>query len=143
MSQYYDLELNIMSCLLVKPELMEQVIFEDKHIIKQKKLWKFMKAFYLKHKTFDIMIMVNVCKEKYAMINYIKELVLLDPIYENFNKYQKTLIEMYEQSKKEKWIREKIFECSNELYVGNITIDSFKEKIKEIEQKAEDLFKSE
>lgn len=143
MSQYYDLELNIMSCLLVKPELMEQVIFEDKHIIKQKKLWQFMKSFYSKHKTFDVIIMANVCKEKFAMINYIKELVLLDPIYENFDKYQKTLIEMYEQSKKEKWIREKIFEYSNELYVGNITIDLFKEKIKEIEQKAEELFKSE
>ena len=37
-----DLEKSILSCLLIKPELMEQLILEDKHFIKNQRMWQFM-----------------------------------------------------------------------------------------------------
>lgn len=129
-----DLEKSILSCLLIKPELMEQLILEDKHFVKNQRMWQFMKAFYNKFKTFDIQLMASVCKDKWQIMNYI--IILLD--YEivtcNFDKYQKQLIELYEKSKKEKWIIEKIYELVNNLYVRNIDLQEFelnKEKIYE------------
>ena len=62
MQYYYDLEINILSCILQRPQLMEKSILEDKHFIKHKKLWLFMKAVYKKFGTFDFVIMYKIIK---------------------------------------------------------------------------------
>lgn len=143
MNSYYDLEINVLSCFLQKPELMQQTTLEDKHFIKNQRVWQFMKAFYAKFQTFDLILMYQVCKDKYKIIEYLTWLLQVEPIVSNFEKYEQMLIRTYEENKKDKWIVEKIYSSANELYVGNINLNDFKNKIKKIEEQAEVLFKKE
>lgn len=126
MKRYDNLELRILSCLMIKPKLMKQIIVEDKHFKIYKRLWKFMKAFYQKFQTFDCELMYSICKDKYQIINYLQMLMDLEATTKNFNKYQKQLIEQYEESERDKIIIEKIYEWANELYVRNMSVDKFK-----------------
>lgn len=135
-----DLEKSVLSCLLIKPELMEQLILEDKHFVKNQRMWQFMKAFYNKFKTFDIQLMASVCKDKWQIMNYIIMLLDYEIITCNFDKYQKQLIELYEESKKEKWIVDKIYELANNLLVRNINLEDFKNMLQKIYDDANKIF---
>lgn len=135
MQQYYDLEINILSCLLQKPKLMQQVKLEDKYFIKHNRLWQFMKAFYARYGTFDLILMYNTCKDKYQLIRYIEWLVDVEPIPDHFSKYQDQLIELYNQKKNEKAIVNYIYELANKLLVGSMTLTEFYGKIEEIKEK--------
>lgn len=134
MQKYYDLEVNILSCLLQKPELMKQIKFEDKHFIKYQQLWQFMKAFYKKYGTFDLILMYNVSNNKYKIIQYMEYLINVEPCVSMFDEYQDLLIEQYNENKKEKIMKQKIFEIANELYTNNITIEEFELKLKKIKE---------
>ena len=140
MQQYYDLEINIMSCLLLKPELMKDLKLEDKYFIKHQRLWQFMKAFYKRYQTYDIVMMYQICKDKYQIAEMIQMLVGVDPITSHFNKYQNQLIELYNESKKERYISNRIYNAANELYLKNICLVEFKERLNKIEKDAEQLF---
>lgn len=129
MIDYYDLELNILSCLLQKPELMKQLKLEDKHFKKYQKIWQFMKSFYIKFGTFDIVLMANLCKEKFELIKYIKYLLDVEPSPSNFNLYQEQLISLYNQKKEEKEVIKYIYSLTNDLYIGNINLEDFLLKI--------------
>lgn len=132
MNEYNDLELSILSCLLQKPNLMNELILEDKHFVKYQRLWQFMKAFYEKFKTFDITLMYSVCKNKYQITSFIVALVEAEPLVSLFNTYQKQLIDLYEEKKKDKIMIETIYKLANDLYVRNITLDKFKNEIERI-----------
>lgn len=144
MNKYYDLELNILCCLLLEPSLMDSLIIEDKHFVKYQRIWQFMKSFYDKYKTFNTVLMYNICSEKWQLLKYI-EMILdtkeIDSHTSCFDLYQKRLIELYEESKKEKWIKQQIFEVANDLYVGNLELCDFQSKIDEIKENAKKLFK--
>lgn len=135
-----ELEKSILSCLLLKPELMEQLILEDKHFIKNQRMWQFMKAFYNKFKTFDIQLMVSICKDKWQIINYIMLLLDIEVTTHNFDKYQKQLIELYEESKKEKWIIDEIYSLATNLYVRKVELKDFDYKLKKIYEDANEIF---
>ena len=137
---YVDLEISILSCLLRKPELMENTVLEDKYFIKHKKIWLFMKAFYNKFKNFDITLMMSISKNKYRMSEYICWLVEQEPALSLFKQYEKQLIDLYNESKKDKWIIEKVYELSNDLYVRNITTKDFKNKVVAIYKNADKIF---
>ena len=137
MESYNDLELSILSCLLIKPELMNELILEDKHFIRHQRLWQFMKAFYKKFQTFDIQLMYSICKDKWHIVSYMVMLLDKEPTYCNFAKYQKQLIELYEENKKDKIIIDLVYKLANDLYVRNITTSEFKNKIDEIYEKGE------
>lgn len=141
MQKYYDLEINILSCILQKPQLMEKSILEDKHFVKHKKLWLFMKAVYKKFGTFDFVIMYKIIKNKYEFIEYMKMLVEVEPAPSLFEEYQKQLIEEYNQKKKDKWIIEQIYSLANDLMVGNVEVNDFKNKVNEIYDNANEIFK--
>lgn len=132
MKKYDNLELRIMSCLLVKPKLMEELIVEDKYFVKFQRLWQFMKAFYKKYQDFDIQLMYTVCKDKYKLIQYIEWLNDLEGTSANFKKYEKQLIEMYEENEKDKIIIDKVYEWANELYVRNISTQEFLDRVERI-----------
>ena len=140
MDKYIDLEVSILSCLLQRPQLMENTILEDKYFIKNKKIWSFMKAFYKKFKNFDFTLMMSISKNKNMMVEYICWLVEQEPAPSLFKEYEKQLIDLYNETKKEKWIIEKIYDLSNELYVRNIKVDEFQNKIKEVYENAEKIF---
>ena len=129
MKKYDNLELRIMSCLLIKPDLMKELIIQDKHFTKYQRLWKFLKAFYGRYNTFDLTLMVSVCNDKYQILNYIEWLLELEVTTNNFEMYQKQLIDLYNESEKDKLIIEKVYELANRLYVRDITTGRFKELI--------------
>ena len=137
MNEYNDLELSILSCLLIKPELMNELILEDKHFVKHQRLWQFMKAFYKKFQTFDIQLMYSVCRDKWHIVGYMVMLLDKEPTYYNFKKYQNQLIELYEENKKDKIIIDSVYKLANDLYVRNITTSEFKNKIDEIYKEGE------
>lgn len=138
---YTDLEISILSCLLQRPELMENTILEDKYFIKHKKIWLFMKAFYKRFKNFDITLMMSISKNKYRMSEYICWLVEQEPAPILFKQYEKQLIDLYNESKKDEWIINKVYELANDLYVRNITTNEFKRKVVAIYKNADKIFK--
>lgn len=143
MNKYNDLELSILSILLQKPELMDQVILEDKHFIKHKKIWLFMKAFYNKFHNFDFNLMLSIAKDKYRMMEYIIWIIEKEPHIPLFKEYQQQLIDLYEESKKDKYIIDKVYELANDLYVRNIEVKDFRNKIDKIYKNADEIFKGE
>lgn len=143
MNKYNDLELSILSCLLLKPELMEEIVLEDKHFIKQQKLWQFMKAFYKKFGNFDLTLMYSISKDKYRIVQYMMWLLDKEPSPTLFYDYQKQIIALYNETKKEKWVIEKVFELANELYVRNISIKKFDEELQKVYINANKLFDTE
>lgn len=143
MDKYYDLEENILSCILQKPKLIEKVRLEDKYFIKCKKLWLFMKAVYQKFGDLDINIMYSIIKNKYKFMEYITWLIDVEPNINNFDKYQDQLMELFNENKKDKYIRENIYELANNLLVKNIEVDDFRCRVDKIYDNADILFKEE
>lgn len=133
MSKYNDLELSILSCLLQNPKLMNEIIIEDKHFIKHKKIWLFMKAFYKRYGNFDFNIMYSISKNKYRIVEYLCWIVEKDGFVSRFKEYQERLIELYNQNEKEKEQIEKIYEFATELYVGNMKLEDFKKEMNKME----------
>lgn len=140
MNNIGDLELNVLSCILIKPDLMKEVKLEDKYFKKHQRTWQFIKACYKKFGTLDIQMMYAICKNKYHLIEYLVQIIDIEPTYSNFNKYQDMLIQQYEESKKDKWIKEKIYVLANDLYVGNVKVNEFQNKVQEIYNGADKLY---
>ena len=136
-----DLEYEILSCLLLKPELMKKVRLEDKHFKKMQRMWKFMKAFYKKFGSFEPGLMYSVCKDKWQIVNATSLLLEFEPNANRFEEYQNRLIEMYDELEKDKWIIEKVYESANDLLVRNISTNDFKSKVDEIYKNADEIFK--
>lgn len=143
MNKYNDLELSILSCIVQKPELMEQVILDDKYFVKHKKIWLFLKSFYNKFHNFDLTLMYSICKDKYRIVEYIIWLMEKEPRLFLFNDYQKQLMELYDELEKEKYIIEKIYALANELWVKNINTNEFKNEIENVYKDADEIFKGE
>lgn len=143
MNKYYDLEISILSCLLQKPKLMEKVILCDNHFIKHKKMWLFMKSFYKKFQNFDLALMYSVCKNKYHLMSYIEMLLDAEPSPSLFDTYQQQLIDLYNQTKKEKYLKEKIYSLANDLYIGNLNLEEFETILIETYDNANKLYNKE
>ena len=143
MNEYYGLEVSVLSCLILKPNLMNDLILEDKHFIKYQRIWQYMKSFYKKYGTFDLQLMFALCKDKYSLIDYIKILVLNDVDVDNFNLYQQALLDEFNENKKERWIKNKIFVLTNELINQNISLKDFDLKYKKLYEDVNLLFKGE
>lgn len=140
MDKIDDLEINIMSCLLINPDLMKEITLEDKYFVKHQRMWQFMKAFYKKFGTFDVQLMYSVCKDKWHIVEYMIKLANVEITDSNFKKYQEQLIEQYEETKKDKWIKEKIYSLANDLYVGNIKVNEFRNEIDNVYVNADEIF---
>lgn len=143
MNKYSDLESSILCCLLIKPELMNELKLEDKHFVNNKQIWGFMKSFYKKFKNFDITLMCSLCKNRKRLMRYIIDLLELEPTSSNFDLYQQQLIDLYNEEEKDKWIIEKVYKATCDLWVRNITTREFILKITDIYQNANEIFKGE
>lgn len=141
MNKYNDLEMSVLSCIILKPELMNQIKFEDKHIIKHNRLWQFMKAFYKKFGNFDPALMFDMCSNNWKLVMYIERLADLELSANHFEEYQQRLIESYEELQKDKWVINKVYNLANDLYVRNIKVSEFQEKVKKIYEDADRLYK--
>ena len=143
MNKYTDLEMSIISCFLQQPDLIKKIDGKENYFIKHKKLILFLKAVYNKFGCFDINLMCNACKNEYKLMDYIEWLVQLEPVPSHIDLYLNQLEELRIELKKDKWIREKIYSLTSELYVKNITLEEFKNKINKIEEDAKILFDTE
>ena len=47
--------------------------------------------------------------------------------------YQKQLMKEYDELKRDKWIREKVYELANNYYMMNLSLEDFKKEINNIE----------
>lgn len=132
-----NLENSILCCILLKPELIEEEILEDKYFQNTQRVWQFMKSFYKKFKCFDIELMASVCEDNYRLMNYIT--MILDSVAtpHNFELYMEQLIEKYNESERNKIIIKKVFQYANDLYLRNITTDEFKKNVDEIYKESE------
>lgn len=132
---YYDLELNIMSCLLQRPELMSKCTLEDKYFKKYQKLWRFMRIFYSKYKCFDIPLMVSLASgalNKKNLVEYLSWLVEIEPAPSRFEYYQERIIEMYNEADKEKVLIDTIYDLATELTIRKITLYDFRDKVNKL-----------
>ena len=84
--------------------------------------------------------MMSISKNQYRIVEYIIWIIEKEPFPSYFNDYQNELIRLYEQSPKEKWIINKIYEKANDLIVGNIDIKNFRNEIDIIYNNAEKIF---
>lgn len=140
MNKYNDLEMSIISCILQEPKLIEKIITKENYFIKHKKLILFLKAVYNKFGCFDINLMCNACKNEYKLMDYIEWLVQLEPVPSHIDLYIQELEELRIELKKDKWIREKVYSLSTELYIKNITFEEFNDKFKKIYEDSKKIF---
>ena len=128
--QEYDLELNILSCLLQKPEFMNELKLEDKHFVKYQRLWQFMKSFYNKYGTFDIVLMCNICTDRKYIMYYIEQMLRTPalPILDLFNLYQDQIIKKFEQDDIDKFIINEVYKMAGDLLLDNISIEEFESR---------------
>lgn len=134
-----NIEIPVLCCILLKPELIEEEILEDKYFQNTQRVWQFMKSFYKKFKCFDIELMANVCEDNYRLMNYIKVILDSEATPHHFELYIKQLIEKYNEDERNKIIIRKVFQYANDLYLRNITTQEFKKKIDEIYERKEEL----
>lgn len=134
-----NMELNIMCCVLMRPELMEQIEIEDREFTNFKRLWRFLKTFYNKFETFDIELMASVCNDKYQIIEYVQMILERQATTVNFKKYQKALLDLNHKKKLEDFFTDKAYEYVFELGTSTITSDEFIEKINELYEKIQKL----
>lgn len=100
-----------------------------------------MKAFYNKYHNFDFILMSSVANDKYKLISYITDISNIEPTVLNFNKYQEQLKFLYEESKKDKWIINKVYDATMELITRSKNTKEFKNRINEIYINADEIFK--
>jgi hypothetical protein len=75
-------------------------------------------------------------------MDYIIWLIDVEPAVSNFKKYQQQLIDLFNENKRSKYIREKIYELANNLFVKNIEVDDFRKRVDKIYIDADILYKS-
>ena len=102
-----------------------------------------MKAFYNKFHNFDFNLMLSIAKDKYRIVEYIEWLVTKEIHFCMFKEYQQQLIDLYEESKKDKYIIDKVYELANDLFVRNIEVSEFRNKVDKIYENADEIFKGE
>ena len=129
MYDYKELELLVLSCMWIEPKLLETTKLEEKHFVNNKKIFIFLKSFYKKFGFFDNELACKMSKDRYKYNFYMKVLANIEPTISHFEKYESLLIELYNESEEEKWLREKSFELANDFYLKNINYKQFKEQI--------------
>ena len=128
MYDYGQLELEILACIWAEPKILERTKLENKHFKNNEKIFIFMKEFYKKFGFFDNELMCRSSNNRYKYNDYFNLISQLQPTGSQYDKYESLLLELYNEAKEEKWLREKTFELANSLYLKNITSKEFKEK---------------
>ena len=99
----YDVENNLISCILQKPSLINEM-FIDLNCFRSdlnKRMIIFFKDFYDKNKNLDISLMVEEMKteeQKNRFINYYVEMIDIAPSPSLFYEYQQKMIDIYKDS---------------------------------------------
>lgn len=125
----YDVENNLISCILQKPNLINEM-FIDLSCFRSdlnKRMIMFFKDFYNKNKNLDISLMVEEMKteeQKNRFINYYVEMIDITPSPSLFYEYQQKMIDIY----KDNLIKQEI----GRYIKKNIELDELVENINNI-----------
>lgn len=125
----YDVENNLISCILQKPSLINEM-FIDLNCFRSdlnKRMIMFFKDFYNKNKNLDISLMVEEMKteeQKNRFINYYVEMIDITPSPSLFYEYQQKMIDIY----KDNLIKQEI----GRYIKKNIELDELVENINNI-----------
>ena len=125
----YDVENNLISCILQKPSLINEM-FIDLNCFRSdlnKRMIMFFKDFYNKNKNLDISLMVEEMKteeQKNRFINYYVEMIDVTPSPSLFYEYQQKMIDIY----KDNLIKQEI----GRYIKKNIELDELVENINNI-----------
>jgi hypothetical protein len=84
--------------------------------------------------------MHSVCKDKWHIINYIELLACEDGLPCYFEDYQNRLIEKYNETQKDDYIIDKIYDLNMDLICRRIKTNDYKYKIDEIFEKANKIY---
>lgn len=142
MYDYVEIELSLLSCFWLNPKLLEKTKLEEKHFIHYKRLFVLFQSFYKKFGNLNIELVCNVVKDQYKLMRYIKDIVEKEPLPNRFDMYQDLLLELYNESKEEKYLREKTYALATDLYMKNITSKEFKERIDNLYTHAKEICKN-
>lgn len=142
MYDYAEVELSLLSCFWLNPKLLEETKLEEKHFIHYKRLFVLFQSFYKKFGSLNIESVCNVVKDKYKLMRYVKDVIEKEPLPNRFEMYQSLLIELYNESKEEKYLREKSFELANDFYLKNINSKQFKEQLDNLYIHAKEICKN-
>ena len=135
-----DLEENILSCLLQKPELMKELILTEDDFYTRKRLFKYFKAFYDIYGTIDYVLMCHKCKKGnvYELRKAFDNLILLCfPTIKNFKLYQEELLKYnkeHQKELKEQQQKDEILKLSLKLSHDEITLKEYFKEIKKMEE---------
>ena len=140
-NMYGEMEETVLACLLLKPKLIEKLKIDEKYFKKFGYILTFFKNFYAKYHNLDISIMLSIIKDTSQMtlmdaITYFCSIFVLPS---HFEEYQNRLIEMYKISKKENWLRGKIYEKATKLYLSEIGTKKFMDDINYLIKRADEI----
>lgn len=129
-----DFEESILSCLLQKPELMDELIVDDTNFYKYKKIFKYFKLFYETFNCLDLVLMINKLKseDKYILVEVFDKLKDFEPCPNCFKQYEEGLIQYNKEHRKEleeQQRKDEILKLSLKLSHDEITLYDFYEKI--------------
>lgn len=142
MYDYAEVELAILSCFWLKPKLLEETKLESKHFKNYTKLFILFQSFYKKFGNLNIESVCSLTKNQNKLMKYLEDVIQKEPLPNRFEMYQDLLIELYNESAEEKWLREKTFELANNLYMKNITCKEFKEQFDNLYNHAKEICKN-
>lgn len=95
----YDdsLERALLSNLILKPKLFEELSLKEDHFIKNKKMFQLLYATYLKYKNLDATLVISFCNNPQNVIEEYTELSLLDATTVNFHAYEERQLNRYKE----------------------------------------------
>ena len=133
-----DYEESILSCLLQKPSLMNELIVNENDFYKYRRIFKYFKTFYETFGCLDMVLMVNKIKkgDRHLLVEVYDKLIDFEPNTSCFKEYQKGLLE-YNHENKEKILKEKItseiLSSTLKLSHNEFTLEEYFEEIKKKE----------
>lgn len=132
-----DLEEAIISCILQKPSLINELIIDETDFYKYPKQFKFFIDFYEKFKCLDLVLMVNKIRksDRSKFIELIDKLIDFEPSPSCFRLYQEALLEYnkeYEKEIKENQLKKKIIEKVLILNNSDSDLNQWFEEIEKI-----------
>ena len=138
-----DYEESILSCLLQKPDLMNELIVSENDFYKYRRIFRYFKLFYETFNCLDLVLMVNKIKtdNRHILVEVYDKLIDFEPATSCFRLYQEGLIEYnkeYLQKQKKEKAENDIIELTLKLSNKQIILDEYFKKIEEIKKEFTD-----
>lgn len=128
-----SMERAIISCLLTKPELTEQLTIKPQQFAKHRGLLLFLQNFYKQFGNYDLTLMSVVAVNKAQFVDEVTDIITnILPITANFVAYQEQLIKLQEFEQQEKRNINAIIDLTVQLKARIISVEEFRKEVGKI-----------